>query len=87
MVTTPGRRGGGRSIKVVRRGDCAHGIQALLAVKKLASRLAIPVHVSDVVVQTDDEARAEQCLGSPTVLVAGRDVEPSARGLTAFGVT
>jgi hypothetical protein len=81
------RRHEDRRIKVVRRHDCAHGIQALLAVKKLASRLAIPVHVSDVIVQTEEEARAELCLGSPTVLIDGRDVEPSARGLTAFGAT
>jgi hypothetical protein len=76
-----------RLVTVIRRVDCAHGQQAVLAVKGLADRLAISIQVRDVVIHTEDEARIRQCLGSPTVLVAGRDVEPSARQLTNFGVT
>ena len=74
-------------ITVVRRVDCTHGAQAILAVKRLANHLALPVDVEDRVIQTDEEARVERCLGSPTVLVAGLDVEPAARGRVAFGVT
>jgi hypothetical protein len=62
-------------------------MQAVVAVQRLAGELQIPIHVQDIVIQTDDEARARGCLGSPTVLVGGRDVEPSARGRMAFGVT
>ena len=76
-----------RWVTIVRRADCAHGQQAVVAVKRLADRLAIPIQVEDVVIRTDDEARSRQRLGSPTVLVAGRDAEPSARGRTRFGVT
>lgn len=76
-----------RHVTVVRRHDCPHGRQAVVAVKGLADRLAIPIQLEDVVVQTDDEAHLRQCLGSPTVLVAGRDAEPSARERTSFGVT
>jgi hypothetical protein len=72
---------------VARRADCRHGTQAVDAVRKLASELRIPIKLEDVVIQSDDEARANGCLGSPTVLVGGRDVEPSARGRTSFGVT
>lgn len=76
-----------REVIVVRRGDCRHGIQAVDAVRRLASELRIPIRLEDVVIQSDEEARANGCLGSPTVLVGGRDVEPSARGRTSFGVT
>ncbi|MFI4943309.1 MAG: hypothetical protein ACHP85_08600 [Burkholderiales bacterium] len=43
--------------------------------------------MEDVVIASDDEAKAHRCLGSPTVLVAGNDVEPEARLRTEFGVT
>jgi hypothetical protein len=62
-------------------------MQAVVAVQRLAGELQIPIHVEDIVIQTDDEARARGCLGSPTVLVGGRDVEPGARGRISFGVT
>jgi len=76
-----------RRVTVVRRSDCAHGAEAVRAVTKLADFFGIAILVEDVLVRTDEEARAHLCLGSPTVLVAGQDVEPAARGRDAFGVT
>ena len=76
-----------RHVDIVRRVDCIHGIHAVAAVQSLASKLKIAVDVRDIVIHTDDEARDRGCLGSPTVLVGGLDVEPSARGRTSFGVT
>jgi hypothetical protein len=37
-------------------------------------------------VETDDAAQAERFLGSPTVRVDGRDVEPGADARTDFGL-
>jgi hypothetical protein len=74
-------------VTVVRRGDCSHGVQAIAAIKRLADDLRIPIRVEEVLVQTDEQARASGCLGSPTVLLGGKDVEPDARGWTSFGVT
>ena len=79
--------GNERQVTVVRRIDCPHGGLAVAAVKRLAGALQIPIRVMDVLIQTDDEARASGCLGSPTVLVGGRDVELGARGRTSFGIT
>ena len=74
-------------VTVVRRADCFHGPLAIVALKRLADELGIPMDVEDVLVQTDEEARAEGCLGSPTVFVGGQDVELGARGRTSFGIT
>jgi len=89
VVETSGRSEGGRGprVTVVRRGDCSHGVQTIAAVKRLADALRIPIQVEEVFVRTDEEARASGCLGSPTVLLGGQDVEPGARGRTSFGVT
>ena len=74
-------------VSVVRRHDCSHGPLAIDAIVRVAVQLGLAIRVEDVVITTDDEARAHRCLGSPTVLVAGNDVEPEARARTAFGVT
>jgi hypothetical protein len=89
VVEAPGRAEGRREprVTVVRRGDCSHGVQAIAAIKRLADELRIPIQVEEVLVRTDEEARASGCLGSPTVLLGGKDVEPDARGRTSFGVT
>ena len=76
-----------REVVVVRRVDCSHGIHAVDAVRSLAGKLRIAVRVKDVVIHGDDEARALGCLGSPTVLVGGLDVEPAARAQSSFGAT
>ena len=74
-------------VSVVRRHDCSHGPLAIEAIVRVAEQLGLAIRVEDVVITTDDEAMAHRCLGSPTVLVAGNDVEPEARARTAFGVT
>ena len=89
MVEAAGHSEAGhdREVIVVRGVDCPHGMLAVQAVQRLAHNLQISIHVQDIVIQTDDEARANGCLGSPTVFVGGRDVERGARGRTSFGIT
>jgi hypothetical protein len=64
---------------VVRRPDCSHGPLAIEAIVRIAGQLGLDIRVDDVVIATDDEAKAHRCLGSPTLLIAGNDVEPAAR--------
>ncbi len=76
-----------RKVTIVRRNDCSHGQAAVAAVRALASKLGIGVSIEQVIVATAEEAAAARCIGSPTVLIQGQDVEPDARGTTCFGVT
>ena len=76
-----------RTVTIVRRNDCSHGQAAVAAITALASKLGIEVSIEQVIVVTDDEAVAAQCIGSPTVLINGQDVEPNARGIISFGMT
>jgi hypothetical protein len=89
VVDAPERRESrpDRLVTVVRRSDCSHGLLAMSAIKELAGAIGIPILVEDVLVETDEDARAHFCLGSPTVLVGSQDVEPAARGRAYFGVT
>jgi hypothetical protein len=74
-------------VTVLRRSDCSHGELAITTIKRLADELRIRVQVDEILLETDQQARARGCLGSPTILVGGRDVDPEARGKTEFGVT
>jgi len=47
-------------------------------VKAVLSELGIEASVSEVVVNTDQEARDLKFLGSPSIRVNGRDIEPGA---------
>jgi hypothetical protein len=85
-MTSPGSPGQ-LTVSVVRTHDCSHAPLAIAAIMRVAEQLGLAIRVEDVVITTDDEAKAIGCLGSPTVLVAGNDVEPDARARTAFGVT
>jgi hypothetical protein len=76
-----------RSVTIVRRNDCSHGRAAVVAITALASKLGIEVSIEQVIVVTDEEAAAARCIGSPTALINGQDVEPNARGITSFGMT
>ena len=76
-----------RTVTVVRRSDCSHGVGAVVAIKALATTLGLPIRIEEMLVETDEDARVQLCLGSPTIRVNGQDVEPDARGRTSFGTT
>jgi hypothetical protein len=76
-----------RTVTVVMRRDCSHGVAAVAAVKALATTLGLPIRIEEIHVETDEDARVQRCLGSPTIRVNGQDVEPDARERTGFGGT
>jgi len=79
--------GSTRRVTVVRRTDCSHGVAAIAAISALAERLSVSIVIDEVLVRSEAEARAHRCLGSPTILIDGLDVEPTARGATSFALT
>lgn len=83
----PSENGRDRLVTVVRRTDCSHAPLAVAAMRNLAEALGVPIRVVEVTVERDEDAEAHRCLGSPTVLINGQDIEPTARGRTSFGTT
>jgi hypothetical protein len=56
-------------------------------VEGVARTMRISIALEQILVETPAQAQACSFLGSPTVQVEGRDVEPEARGRTDFGLT
>lgn len=44
------------------------------------------VVVRTIPIETEEDARAHRFVGSPSVRIDGRDLEPAAEGLTSFGL-
>ncbi len=73
------------SIVVYYTRGCPATPQTVERIQRCVSELKIRATVREVPVATQGEAVAFRFLGSPTVHVDGRDIDPAARGGTAYG--
>jgi hypothetical protein len=63
-------------IEVLYVSDCPNHAPTIERVKQVLASESLHVPVDEVLVSNESEAKALQFLGSPTVRVNGRDVEP-----------
>ena len=61
-------------VSVLYVDGCPHWVTALERVHEAAEQAGVPVGVSTVAVETDEEADRLGLLGSPTILIGGRDL-------------
>ena len=80
-------KGGAIQIKILCSEGCANTPPTVELVKNVAQDLNISVNVEMVMVGTQEQAHELRFLGSPTVQIDGRDIEPSASDSVAFGLT
>lgn len=73
-------------LTVLRTRSCGHGPLAAARARELVRRLGLAVEVEERIVATAAEAAARRFLGSPTLQIDGRDIEPRARDAREFGL-
>ena len=67
--------------------DGCPGYEAVLArLHEIVSELDVQADIESRPVDTLDEAAQERFLGSPSVRIDGRDIDPAATGRTDYGV-
>ena len=76
-----------RVVSVLMMEGCSNGPQVAARVKILADEAHLKVRVEEIVVATEADAEKQQFLGSPTVRVGGKDIDPKARGLRSYVLT
>lgn len=76
-----------RVVIVLMMTGCDNGPQAAARIKDLSHKAGLNVRVQEIVVATEDEAKKQRFLGSPSVRIGGRDIDPKARGLTSYVLT
>ena len=67
--------------------DCPATPPTIRLIEEVARALGLPIALEPVLVDTPEQAEALAFLGSPTVQINGRDIEPEARDRRDFGVT
>ena len=72
---TAGSNGSVR-VEILAREDCPNRGMAIIVVERVVDETGIPAEIEVVEVASDEEAEEYRVLGSPTVLVDGRDVDP-----------
>lgn len=73
-------------IEVLYFDGCPNHEALLPHLRELLDRADVATEVELVNVPDDDAAQTERFLGSPTLRIDGRDVEPGAEGRTDFGL-
>ena len=66
----------GVRVEILAREDCPNRDMAIIVVERVVDEIGVPAEIKVVDVFDDEEAAEYRVLGSPTVLVDGRDVDP-----------
>ena len=75
-----------RRIEVLTFGGCPNANAAQALVGRLVASLGVEAEVASIRVPDVDTAERLRFLGSPTIRVDGRDVEPDAAGRTDYAL-
>ena len=74
-------------VRILHMMDCPATPGTIRLVEGVARDMGISIALEQVLVDTPEQAQALAFLGSPTVQVEGRDIEPEARIRKDFGLT
>ena len=72
-------------IEVLYFRGCPNHEPAVTRVRRVIGRLGVNASVHEVEVSSDDDPAVLKFLGSPTVLVNGRDIDPTCRWDVQYG--
>jgi hypothetical protein len=76
-----------RVVTVLMMPGCENGARAAQRARAIVAELRLGVRVDVVTVANEAEAEATRFHGSPTVQVAGQDIEPGARARQSHAMT
>lgn len=84
---TSGMLGGEPLVEILSFDGCPNHRPAIALVERVSRRLGIEPEVRLVNVPDEEAARRLHFLGSPTIRVAGRDIEPHSEERTDYGLS
>ena len=73
-------------IELLLSPGCAHAEEAVNLVKNTLKKLQVDAEVSETMLDTKEMANELKFLGSPTIRVNGRDIEPGAEERQDYGL-
>jgi len=74
-------------VRVVFFEGCPNHAPVVALVREVAEDLGQPIDLREIKVESQEEVQRERLLGSPTILVDGRDIDPAAAGRDDFAMS
>ncbi|HED53445.1 MAG TPA: DUF2703 domain-containing protein [Phycisphaerales bacterium] len=74
-------------VRVVYFEGCPNLKSSVELIRETAKEIGVEVAIDEVRVSTDEQAKAERMLGSPTIQVRGIDIDPAARSRTDYAMS
>jgi len=74
-------------VEILYTRACPHHAPTVALVRQLARDLGVDAEIREVEVRGPDDAQQLRFLGSPSVRVDGRDIEPERRKHTSYGLS
>jgi hypothetical protein len=75
------------NVKIISIKKCSATPPTISFVKEVAGELGIAVTLEHIIVTTVEDAIEHKHIGSPTIQINGRDIDPDAREINQFGIT
>ena len=75
------------TVRVLYSKGCANTAPTVALIEAVAAEFAMGMELTEMVINTPEQASANSFYGSPTVQVNGLDIEVAARGSQAIGFT
>ena len=74
-------------IEILYFDGCPNHQPTLELTREVVAELGLEADIHEVLVETPEAATERRFLGSPSIRVNGRDIEPEARGQTDFALS
>ena len=74
-------------VSVFHTEGCSSTPAAIRTIHDLAAQIGVPVHLRTLLIGSVEDAEHHRFLGSPTIHVNGRDIDPSAPRTESYGLT
>jgi len=75
------------NVKVISLEKCGATPPTIALVEDVAREMGITLSLEHIIVKTRQEAEIYRHIGSPTIQINGRDIDPGAREINQFGLT
>ena len=74
-------------VKVVSLEKCNATDRTMSLMDEVVKEMGVEIDLEHVIVKTPADANKHRHIGSPTVQINGRDIDPGARAISQFGIT
>lgn len=74
-------------IQLLHTADCHAWKDSLSVLEDALKTKGLEVKYEVILIETEDQAKLYKFIGSPTILIAGVDVDPMARNVTTYSVS